>query len=150
MKIRIFLQKTFLPNVAQKDNMSTMWSMFTMCPVVAFARSVAACLTPAAAFKAFLKTVKAFADFFSSAEAFVSYLISSAACLTSAASYLTSAAASLTSAATFKAALTSVAVFTAFLKAVAAFLRLLWPSRPFHVCSRVRLTILNISSPKMV
>ena len=42
MKIRIFLQKTFLPNVAH-GNMSTMWSMSTMCPVVAFAGSVAAC-----------------------------------------------------------------------------------------------------------
>ena len=55
MKIRIFLQKTFLHIVAH-GNMSTKWSMFFMCPVVAFAGTVAA-------FKAFLMSLAAFTAF---------------------------------------------------------------------------------------
>ena len=61
MKIRIFLQITFLHivahgNMSTKWSMSTMWSMFFMCPAVAFAGTVAA-------FKAFFMSLAAFTAF---------------------------------------------------------------------------------------
>ena len=119
-------------------NMSTMWSMSTMYPVMVIAGSVAACLASQAGFKAFLMSLAAFTAFLTSVMAFADffhvrrglYII-----LDVLGHFLTSAAAYLISTATFKASLVSAAAFAAFLASAAAFLTFLRPLRSFSVRS---------------